>query len=179
MNKIIEYIFNMLPYMSIAIPIVLIGTFIKYKKNKKINWSHEILLLIFIAFLIGLASQAILPKDFNQGYSLKNITIEKINIIPFKIVFETYYEVVKNQNINYFLINFLGNIIMFMPIGFLVSILWKTSTKKAVLIGFACSLCIEIIQLFINRGTDIDDLILNTFGTFCGVVMYKLICRKM
>ena len=49
--------------------------------------------------------------------------------------------------------------------------------RYVVLIGFLISLFIEISQLFLSRGTDIDDLILNTLGTGFGLLLYKLLKR--
>ena len=71
-----------------------------------------------------------------------------------------------------------GNIIMFMPIGFFTALLWKLSNKKVIAIGFFFSLLIESCQLFLTRGTDIDDLILNTIGTILGLLLYKIIDKK-
>ena len=67
---------------------------------------------------------------------------------------------------------------MFIPIGLLVPIIWKLKDKTVILIGFLISLSIELSQLFLNRGTDIDDLIFNTFGTIIGLVIYKIISKK-
>ena len=50
--------------------------------------------------------------------------------------------------------------------------------KNIILIGFVISLFIEFCQLFISRGTDIDDLILNTLGTIVGLLIYKLLSKK-
>ena len=41
--------------------------------------------------------------------------------------------------------------------------------------GFLASLSIETIQLFIDRGTDLDDLILNTVGAAAGYLLYRLV----
>lgn len=41
--------------------------------------------------------------------------------------------------------------------------------------GFLTSLSIETIQLFIDRGTDLDDLILNTVGASGGYLLYRLL----
>lgn len=181
MSSVIKYIINMIPYMMIAIPIYLIIRFIIKKNDKKINWYHEIALFIFVIFIVGLASQTIIPK-FEIGMS-GNITIiknqvHKINLIPFKVLFETYKEVFINGYINYFIINFLGNIIMFMPIGFFVPLLWNISNKKVIIIGFCSSLFIEMSQLFLNRGTDVDDLILNTIGAILGLLVHKILVKK-
>ena len=60
----------------------------------------------------------------------------------------------------------LGNIIMFMPIGFFPALLWRGwRWWRALLTGFSTSVSIELIQFFIGRSTDIDDVILNTAGT--------------
>ena len=71
----------------------------------------------------------------------------------------------------------LGNIGMFVPLGFFPALLWRGwSWWKAVLLGFSCSCTIEFIQFFIGRSTDIDDVILNTTGALIGFVLYAL-CR--
>lgn len=177
MNAIIKYIINMLPYRLIAIPIYLIvrGIWIKTKKVK-INWYHEIALFIFVLFIVGLASQTIIPKIelSKNGFKIVKNGFHETNLIPFKVFKETYIEVFANGNINYLIINFLGNIIMFMPLGFFIPLLWNISNKKVVIIGFCTSLFIELCQLFLIRGTDIDDLILNTIGVVLGLLLYKM-----
>lgn len=181
MSAIINYLINMLPYIIISAPIFVIVRFITYKKTKKLNWYREIAMLIFVMFLIGLGSQTIIPKlefGINGELSIVNFGIGGINLIPFKVILDTYREVFINGNINYFIINFLGNIIMFMPIGFLLSLLWKMKSQKIILTGFLISFFIEFCQLFIARETDIDDLMLNTFGTILGLIIYKILSKK-
>lgn len=175
MVKIINYIFNMFPIMLISIPFFVLGRILIYKfyLKVKINWYHEILLLILYMFIVGLTSQAL-----TGTFSIKNIDINKINIIPFKILVETYQEIFLSDNINYFIINFLGNIIMFIPIGLLIPILFKVSDLFVISSGFCFSLFIEISQLFLIRGTDIDDLIFNTLGSILGLLIYKILLKK-
>ncbi len=176
MNAIIGYIISMMPYMVLTIPVYLIvrRSIIK-SKNIKINWYHEISLFVFVIFLVGLASQTIIPEiQFNlSGYNIVYDRVHTTNLKPFLVIYQTYIEVFRYGNINYFLINFLGNIIMFMPIGFFIPLLWRTSNKKVVLIGFCSSLFVEVSQLFLARGTDVDDLILNTFGVWLGLMLYR------
>lgn len=181
MNVIIRYVLSMIPYMIIAIPIYIVIRFVFFKTKKlKMNWYHEIALFLFVLFIIGLASQTIIPKfEFGMnGFGIVKSGKHTINLIPFKVVFETYNEVFINGYINYFLINFLGNIIMFMPIGFFIPLLWNLSNKKVIVTGFYFSLFIEICQLFLNRGTDVDDLILNTIGIILGLLLYRIISKK-
>lgn len=179
MGRIIGYIVNMLPYMLIAIPIFIIARVIILKlKSNKINLKHEIVLLLFAAFLVGLASQTVIPKldiGVNGGLTIQTRGVGSVNIIPFRFLYDTYKEVFENDNINYFLINFIGNIVMFMPIGFCLPVLWEIKGRYVILTGFLISLFIELSQLFLSRGTDVDDLILNTLGTAAGLLIYKLL----
>lgn len=175
MDKIIYFITNMIPYSLLSAPIYIIVRLI-YLKNKEINLKREIVLFIFTLFLIALASQTIIPKiEIDGGIKIINEGGHKTNLIPLKVIKETYYEVFINKHINYFIINFLGNIIMFIPIGFLIKYLWNVEDKKVILIGSSISLFIELLQLFLQRGTDIDDIILNTIGTFIGIKLYELL----
>lgn len=165
MNKVFTYLSDMFNYIIIAIPIILIIRIIFLcVKKKKFNIKYEISLLIFILFLIGLFSQAFIP---NNG---KHIT----NLIPFKIIYDTYNQVFNKNNINYLIISFIGNVIMFIPIGFLIKKLWNLSDKKTILIGFLISLFIEFVQLFLKRTSDIDDLILNTLGVYLGILLFNI-----
>lgn len=182
MNAISNYIVNMIPYMVIAVPIYLIVRFLMLRKSsRKFNLYHEIPLLIFVIFVVGLASQTVIPKielGINGNINILKNGTHGINLLPLKVLFETYREVFINLNINYFIINFLGNIIMFMPIGFFIPLLWEIPDKKIIIVGFLFSLFIEVCQLFLNRGTDVDDLILNTLGTILGLLVYKFLYKK-
>ena len=137
-------------------------------------------LLVFTLYVAGLASQTILP-DFDLGVDGFRVVVNdthRTNMIPFKVLFETYEQVFLQRNIYYFLINFLGNIVMFAPIGLFLPLLWGLSGKKTLLLGFASSLLIEICQLFLIRGTDIDDLILNTTGVLLGLLLLGFIPKN-
>ena len=70
----------------------------------------------------------------------------------------------------------LGNIVMFLPIGFFAALLWREVTwKRILLIGFLTTLFIECWQLLIGRSFDVDDLLLNTLGVLLG----GLLCHAL
>lgn len=73
-------------------------------------------------------------------------------------------------------LTYILNIIMFMPLGFLLPLIWENfrNAGKVVLMGFLMSLTIEICQLFNIRTTDIDDLMMNTLGALAGYCCWKL-----
>lgn len=68
------------------------------------------------------------------------------------------------------------NVVLFVPLGIFVCVLWRRGFVGSTLLGFACSLAIEITQLTANWGTapfqyrifDVDDLITNTTGAALG-----------
>ena len=85
-----------------------------------------------------------------------------VNLIPFT----------DEKNLRFFLQVGL-NAVLFLPFGFLLPVLWRKyrSWKSTVAAGFLTSLGIEILQLFCYRATDVDDLIMNTLGTFLGYII--------
>jgi len=76
-------------------------------------------------------------------------------------------------------VNFPGNILMFLPIGLFAGLLMdRPRWWKGTLWAFSLSLFIEVFQLFVSRGTDIDDLILNTLGGLLGHWVYLLLKKR-
>ncbi len=79
-----------------------------------------------------------------------------------------------------FLLNFIGNILVLCPLGFLIP-LWrkkKTGWVRILISTFLCSFLIEILQLVTKVGVfDVDDLLLNTLGGLLGFFCYNMILR--
>ncbi|MEG0685544.1 MAG: VanZ family protein, partial [Coprobacillus sp.] len=73
------------------------------------------------------------------------------------------------------------NIIMFIPLGIILPLLWKNAQKCYVVFisGFSLSLLIEISQLFNQRASDINDILSNTIGILLGYIIYKIFLRKV
>ena len=75
------------------------------------------------------------------------------------------------------MVNLAGNVVMFVPLGVLVPVIWRKFSKFAVHIFVMAGiiLAIELLQLVMGLGTcDIDDLILNLLGTTIGFGVFKL-----
>ncbi len=183
MNTIIGYIINSVPYMLLSVPFYIVTRFIILMKNKTAkNWLREIVLLIFIMYCVGVASQTFIPKiEFgNTKLFLVNQNVfGEINLIPGKVLVDSYYEVIHNYNYLYFIVDVIGNISLFVPIGFLIPTLWKNvSMKHILIIALSSSLCIELLQLPQARGTDIDDLWLNVIGAVVGFWIYTILLRN-
>lgn len=72
------------------------------------------------------------------------------------------------------------NILLFVPYGFFLPILWSgfRSTKNVILTGLLTTCVVEISQIFTFRTTDINDLITNALGTIIGYFFTKWITKN-
>lgn len=64
-----------------------------------------------------------------------------------------------------------GNVVMFIPFGFLVPIFWKLHWWQTLLLALGVILCIEVLQPFFDRGFDVDDIFLNFIGSAIGLML--------
>jgi VanZ like family len=75
----------------------------------------------------------------------------------------------RNINRSLGLLNVLGNVVMFMPTGWLVAVL---SARRPIVVGTLCALAlstsVEVWQMVSGSFGDVDDLVLNGLGGFLG-----------
>ena len=109
---------------------------------------------------------------------------ENINLLPLDTV-RRYLWVLQNSDQpglrTHAVINLLGNVAMFVPLGVLLPLLWEKLRRFWVflLTSFAAIVGIELVQLVTLLGKcDVDDLLLNlmgvTLGFAFGAVLTKL-----
>lgn len=96
-----------------------------------------------------------------------------------------YDEIIRTNeiSINIFaskgIMTYLLNVIMFMPLGFLIPFIWQSKRFiDIVYSGFLFTVLIELSQLLNRRNTAVDDLLMNIVGTIIGYFLFILI-RKM
>lgn len=141
--------------------------------KQKINPYHMIGLILFSAILYlifnltGTSPVSGLHWDIRPG---------EINLIPFRSI----RDFLQSSSGSTAFRNIVGNILMFCPVGFFLPTLWEPfkNITRTILTGAGLSLFIECCQLFLIRGTDIDDVLLNTLGTVLGFLCY-LALNKM
>ena len=177
MTTIIGYIFEMIPYLLIALPFILFFRIVynKFHGSEKINGFHETGVVVFLLFMTAVLSQTILTFLYTGPVVTR--TFSNLNLIPFRVFQDNYYAITELNLWQPFIINFLGNICIFVPIGFMVPLLWIKFNQfwKVALVGFLLSLFIETTQLFQARSSDIDDLWLNTVGSILGYSAYRIV----
>lgn len=152
--------------------------------------SREVVLALFVAFCGGLAAITYFPAGFwdlathlrygwsvDQSYSWRTALGA---LARWRDLLTPFQEIRRALRVNRYWLWFLliGNIVMFLPIGFFPRLLFrKWSWWKSLLAGFGASASIELAQLFTTRSTDIDDVILNTLGALLGWCLAWLLER--
>lgn len=146
------------PTLVIFLTIVVLLRILYYRNtSKKVILHEEILQLVFITYIL-LLFELVTSRD---------VILSGTNLIPFKEMFR--YEIGSPE----FYKQVIGNIVIFIPLGFFVS--HYTNTKKTshiFVFTLLTSLTIEVVQKYIGRSFDIDDIILNIVGGILGFFIY-------
>ena len=157
-NVILEMLPSIWPLILFVsvVAITLRCTFL-FKGNKKFVLHKEMLALIFIIYILCLY-YILTYQDINYG---------GVNLIPFKEMFR--YEIGSYK----FNKNVIGNILLFIPFGYFTAYYLNTKKiKTTVMVTLIVTTCAEIIQYYIGRTFDIDDVILNLVGGIFGYLLF-------
>ena len=143
---------------------IMLRVVISLYNHEKINIFNDFKMLIYIIYLFVLF-QLVTTIDF-RSYSN--------NFIPFKEILR--YDITSKL----FIRNVIGNIVIFIPFGYLISDTIYMNTKhKNILIVLIfvllTSLSIETTQMYIGRSFDVDDIILNFIGGLFGYFIFLII----
>jgi len=99
------------------------------------------------------------------------------NFVPFKTMVP---QITGRGNHLIAMVNLIGNIVPFMPVGLLAPLVFQSiSWRKALVIGIFTGLTCEVMEVAFHAGIfDIDDLILNTFGVVAGYGGFVIFRRR-
>ena len=141
-------------------------------RNQKVDWKNEAKLLTVYICLVVIARMVYFPmRPVNGRIGTLVLDVEKIfplwiNLTPVVHLFDVY---------DGWLINIIGNITMFIPVGLVWPLCFRKldTVGKTVLAGGGFSLVIEITPLpFYDRCSDLDDILLNATGVLIGALIY-------
>ena len=138
------------------------------KNNVPLSFLHYVGVGVFLIYLLIVYRMTGMGTIWDIGRYEALVRWHQIHYIPF-------------HNQPYDLPFTLLNIVMTIPLGFLLPTLWPEFRKlsKVVFTGFCLSMAIELSQLLNHRGTSAEDLMMNTLGAMIGYFLftffYKLI----
>ncbi|MFL5500252.1 MAG: VanZ family protein [Gemmatimonadaceae bacterium] len=162
---------------SIAVPCWLVFRFYRLRALRQpLSFRREMLLLIFVLYLSGLAAATLTP---NHG-SIATTGVElRPNLASLTC---SSPSLPTGSRARFFcMYNAKGNVLLFIPLGFLLPLAWpRLRFWKAIEIAIAVSVSIEVLQ-YVSRAwgsyrlADVNDVVLNTLGTTLGLILVSLL----
>ena len=140
----------------------------------------KITFILYIALMLWLLFGQRVSNDVQGGYW--DELSQNINLVPFRTIggyMDRLYNSAGKLN-HQAVINLGGNVIMFIPLGFLLPFVSDRAKKlkNCFVMTFVVILSVELLQLATLLGSfDIDDLLLNMIGIFMGWMAYIKIHR--
>ncbi len=133
------------------------------------------LLYRFYPAFINVYTIWILYLLFFASFRYSPTILFDIKTIPFQTIDVYSTQVIKYDKLE-FVKNIFGNIILFIPYGFLGILYPKLNQFKWLFVAFFIIInIIEFSQYYFKRGfADVDDVILNTTGVIIGFFVYKI-----
>ncbi len=184
---VLGYFLQALPITCIAgIAYFAIRIVVLKRSYARSKWKQEILRVIFFCYLTGLISLVILPANFwlhfydgiffgwwdEMGQVFR---FGGVNLVP-SVIKCLAGELSLGSWVKTMLI---GNIAMFFPLGFFLPLITRVrSGKKIVLAAIAMPICFEMIQPFLGRSFDVDDLICNFIGIITGAIVARIVLKE-
>ncbi len=162
LKEVVYQIFGGAWPMIVIFTIILSSIRITYLivKKQKLVLYKELTYLLFVIYILSLF-YIVTFQDDNYGMS---------NFVPFKEMLR--YKIGSKL----FFRNIVGNILLYMPLGFFVTAyIDERKIFPTMIISLITTISIELVQLVIGRVFDIDDIILNLFGGFLGALIFTLL----
>ena len=165
------YVLWSLPSVLLALLVVCGGRWlVRWRRGRSVRWPRELVVLLFVCYLAFLLSITLnlemvwvslfhgwippAPRWFQGGLNLHLWSGLRVDSLWEGIML-------------------VGNVAMFLPLGFFLPLLWRwKGVIPVVAVGAVLSLSIEGMQFVIGRALDVGDVFLNTLGTALGWLLY-------
>jgi len=142
-------------------------------------------LLKVILFKFGDIDLPFLFRQFSESLERPERMLNHLqyqgNLIPFHEIAKYFSELSSDDNA-WSTVNFIGNILAFIPLGFMLPLVFRNARMtigRITLFCFGASLFLELTQLWLYIGTfDVDDLLLNTLGGAIGGTLIRFMSPK-
>lgn len=151
-------------------------------RNKSVRILVGLMFIVYISLLIRFVVFKFpfhMIQEIFQTWSIDTMlrSFERGNYIPLqtiKLYMRAYEQNTLSKTIIYY--NIIGNIVAFIPLGFLPYLCRRKVRTSYVFMGsLLFILSIELFQGITNIGSfDIDDVLLNMLGVIIGIFLYYL-----
>lgn len=170
-------------FLMITICLLILSYRVRQGKTSGRRFSYWMIFSVYLAVVVSLTLFPLPVQRSLIDDVIREQHGEQHNFIPFKLLFDT---VVSGQG-KVFLIQIMGNVLLFVPLGIFVLVLYpRMKRRNVIMLGLLMSIGIESTQaitgLFIGynyRSFDVDDLWLNVLGTMLGVLIISGVLKRI
>lgn len=152
-------------------------------QGQKPNFLREILMFVFVAYSLCLASQTVFPPysyDYDKEAGTLSFFIDVKNkfagfqYMPLDTI-KSYFSA--DIKLSKSILKLLGKIFAFAPIGIFVPYFWSGAKKfvSVFLVGLCSSVFIQICHCFTGRTVDVDIFLLDLIGVLIGFGVFSLL----
>ncbi|MDO5400470.1 MAG: VanZ family protein [Eubacteriales bacterium] len=139
------------------VPVMIVLNFIRFRNGRR-----TAAYILFGLYLAAVAALVGLPSVVYVRFG------PNLNLVPFRDLAAD-------------LGNCCMNMALFVPLGIFLPCLWRKyrSLGATAFHGLCLSLTIEVMQIFVSRASDVNDLIFNTAGTAVGCFLGKWLVKTL
>ncbi|MBR1414140.1 MAG: VanZ family protein [Bacilli bacterium] len=159
-DTLVDALSGIWPMLTIfLVVIVTIRVVYLLQNHEKIVFYKEFMMLVSVIYVL-LLYQLLTSTELNN-------TSGGLNLVPFTEIMRYKF------GSPLFYTNVIGNILIFVPLGFFISKYIKPQKITPIfIVSLVISVTVELVQLNIGRSFDIDDIILNIIGAILGFLVY-------
>ncbi|MDQ0115616.1 VanZ family protein [Paenibacillus harenae] len=154
----------------------LVGSLINKAVSPNRKWLQAVVWSVFTTYALVVVYQLLLsPSRLLQRQHRWEWALPP-NLTPFRSILQ-YANGFQHYNFDIWFFNLFGNVLLFIPLGFLLPILFAKARRFSTTIVWSmlASLAIELTQFGARLGSfDVDDLILNVLGGAIGYAVWTM-----
>jgi glycopeptide antibiotics resistance protein len=143
---------------------------LKKSDGKKLR---KVCICLFYLYIIVLSYFLFFSEHYGRGCFTKDYRYN----LEFLKEIKRFIRYRQQLGMESFIVNIIGNVFVFMPMGFLLPIIRKKYNNFIciLLISIIISLSVELLQLVTKVGIfDVDDILMNSVGSVLGYLMFVI-----
>ena len=177
-------IFPSIGFLIILFSVTILLVIVSQKTKRFERAILSLIWVVYICIILVMTIPSFGSNAEGMSFAEKLNDAPPWNFRPFPFLWTQFNNMLEGQTGA--AMQFLGNIVLFIPAGFFPPMLFPKLRKwfYFFLPGLLWSLSIEVMQLILNLGNlgnrsfDIADIILNVFGAVIGFILYKIFFCK-
>lgn len=153
-----QILFASIDMLAAAIPLVPLMVLLNVTRFK--NGKRTAVYTVFALYLAAMGALVGLPNVQYVRFG------PNVNLVPFRDLGADFRNVCLNMT-------------LFVPLGIFLPCLWRKfrSLWATAFHGLCLSVVIEVLQIFISRASDVNDLMANTLGTAVGYIIGRWLVK--